>query len=85
MLGICPVWPRPRERQADALKQAEEAEFAFRLHFVEHVVVGKSATRMITPSHRVRKPLGRRSKISCAIASISASDGAFVVFHIAPV
>src|SRR5882724_11392959 len=33
---------------------------------------------MITPSHSLRKVLGRRSKISCAIASISARVGAFV-------
>src|ERR1700716_361750 len=47
--------------------------------------VGKSSTRMITPSHRSRKPFGRRSKISCAMASISASDGAFALVHIVPV
>src|SRR6478736_3499685 len=44
--------------------------------------VGKSSTRMITPSHRVRNVLGRRSNTSCAMASISASEGAFASVHI---
>src|SRR6185369_13298065 len=37
---------------------------------------------MITPSHSVRNPFGRRSNTSCAMASISASEGAFASVHI---
>src|SRR4029450_13566347 len=44
--------------------------------------VGKSSTRVITPWHRVRNVLGRRSNTSCAMASISASEGAFASVHI---
>src|SRR6202453_493224 len=43
--------------------------------------VGKSSIRMITPSHSPRKFSGRRSKTSCAMASISASDGALAEVH----
>src|SRR4029077_19849001 len=47
--------------------------------------VGKSSTRMITPSHSLRKVFGSRAKMSCAMASISASEGAFAEVHIGPV
>src|ERR1700746_2103507 len=47
--------------------------------------VGKSSTRMITPSHKLRKVFGSRAKMSCAMDSISAREGAFAEDHIAPV
>src|SRR6266849_4412977 len=37
---------------------------------------------MITPSQSLRKPFGRCSKIWCAMASISASEGALALVHI---
>src|ERR1700751_4179933 len=40
---------------------------------------------MITPSHKLRKVFGSRAKMSCAMASISAREGAFAEVHIAPV
>jgi hypothetical protein len=71
------------ERQPDTLKQAEQVEFVSAPISSRTSSVGKSSTRMITPSHRARKLPGRRSKISCAIVSISASEGAFADVHIA--
>ena len=72
-------------RQADALEQAEQVEFALRLHLVEHLVGRKIVDADDHALAQRSKPFGRRSKTSCAMASISASEGLLLRFHIAPV
>src|SRR5262249_29043285 len=64
------------KRQADALEEAEQFEFAFRFHLLEHVLAWKIVDANDDIGGEIANRLGKCRKTSAAKTSSSASDGA---------
>ena len=66
------------ERQADALEQAEQVEFAFGAHLVEHLFAREIVDLDDDIGAQIAKSARQTAKTSPAMTSSSASEGAVI-------